>query len=293
MNRFKKYNFISPLDGNPMVWHEDTLRGSANEEYRIINNKLNLLEVKEEKSNLKTADFTDKIKSRFKFILGRYYQFAIYLLSPVMPRFRLFPLQTYTNYKIDEYTKDKNCVVQIGSGNDRINHKILNIDIFDYPEVDLIADCAHLPFADESVDVLISNAMLEHVDSPEIFLKEAYRILKKDGMVISGVPFMQGFHASPHDYWRWTNKGIETFHEKFGFEKKEVIITAGPASGFVWMFSDFIALLFSFNIPVLHLLITLLLNVLLLPIKLLDVFLIYYKNAHYISSFFMYAGIKK
>lgn len=292
MNRFSKFKFISPQSKQPLAWIDEVQLKNSDAHFEVVNNKLYILK-KEVESNFKTNDFTDKIKSKFKFFFGRYYQFAIYLLSPVMPRFRLFPFQTFTNYKIGEYAKGKDCIIQIGSGNDRIHPSILNIDIFDYPEVDIIADCANLPFADESIDMLISNAMLEHVDSPELFLTEARRVLKKDGIIISGVPFMQGFHASPDDYWRWTNKGIQTYHSKFGFEKKEVAITTGPASGFVWMLSEFVALLLSFNIPVLYLLITIFLNLILLPIKLLDIFLIHLKNAHYISSFFMYVGGKK
>ncbi len=45
-----------------------------------------------------------------------------------------------------------------------------------------------LKFEDNSFDVLISTAMIEHLKNPEIFLKETYRILKEGGIIIITTP---------------------------------------------------------------------------------------------------------
>ncbi len=47
-------------------------------------------------------------------------------------------------------------------------------------------DDARLP--DCAFDVVIVNHVLEHVESPRLFLAEIYRILKDDGMLVIGVP---------------------------------------------------------------------------------------------------------
>lgn len=42
--------------------------------------------------------------------------------------------------------------------------------------------------ADNSVDVGLSLAVLEHLDAPDVFLREAYRVLKPGGMLLLTTP---------------------------------------------------------------------------------------------------------
>ena len=65
-----------------------------------------------------------------------------------------------------------------------------------------------LPFKDNIFDAVISEAVLEHVHSPNRVVSEIYRVLKPGGYICVAVPFLQGYHASPHDYQRWTLPGI-------------------------------------------------------------------------------------
>ena len=57
----------------------------------------------------------------------------------------------------------------------------LNISIID-------ADSGEIPFSDNCFDVIYSKSFLEHIRNPEVFLKEAYRVLKPGGLIISLVP---------------------------------------------------------------------------------------------------------
>ncbi len=41
-----------------------------------------------------------------------------------------------------------------------------------------------LPFADGSFALVTSDMVLEHVDDPDAFLREAYRVLKEDGILV-------------------------------------------------------------------------------------------------------------
>lgn len=45
-----------------------------------------------------------------------------------------------------------------------------------------VGDAEHLAFEDESMDVVISESVLEHVESPINSLREAYRVLKHGGV---------------------------------------------------------------------------------------------------------------
>lgn len=49
-----------------------------------------------------------------------------------------------------------------------------------------------IPFPDEHFDVLVSMETLEHLAYPDIFLKEAKRVLKKSGKIILSTPLNEG-----------------------------------------------------------------------------------------------------
>lgn len=54
-----------------------------------------------------------------------------------------------------------------------------------YKNLNLLqADAHHIPFPDNSFDVVICAEVLEHVSKPENVLKEIYRVLKSDGIAI-------------------------------------------------------------------------------------------------------------
>ncbi len=57
-------------------------------------------------------------------------------------------------------------------------------DIFEF----VSADASNTPFEDEYFDTIIMNDAMEHVDEPEMVLKECYRILKKDGKLYLNFP---------------------------------------------------------------------------------------------------------
>jgi SAM-dependent methyltransferase len=237
-------------------------------------------------------DFLDRMKAAVKGLLGRWYVLLVNVIAPVMPRLHFSTFETYASYVIRKLAVGRPLVIQIGSGNDRLGSEIVNIDIFDFPEVDVIADCTCLPFAESSVDGVISMAVLEHVPNPEDFLKEASRVLKPGGFIVTGVPFMQGFHASPNDYYRWTGKGLEVVHQRWGFSMVSIDPIGGPTSSLLWIFQEWLAVLLSFGIGPLYYFWWVILTLTLFPLKVADLALMHYGNASKISSFNMYVGRK-
>lgn len=67
-------------------------------------------------------------------------------------------------------------------------------------------------------DIVLSNQVLEHVDSPEGYLQEAFRILKPGGTIILTTHGYWFYHPTPNDYWRWTSAGLRKTVEKEGFK---------------------------------------------------------------------------
>jgi SAM-dependent methyltransferase len=61
------------------------------------------------------------------------------------------------------------------------------------------------PFRDDSIDLIFSSFVLEHLPDPFHFIKECSRCLRPGGRLIILVPFIYQIHASPQDYLRFTD----------------------------------------------------------------------------------------
>ncbi len=183
-------------------------------------------------------------------------------------------------------------IINLGSGPAILNNRrdIINIDIFAFNQVDMVADAFHLPIKDQSVDVIINTAMLEHVSAPQNIINEMHRILKKEGEFFCYLPFIVPFHAAPDDFQRWTNEGVKQCFQKF--KKSSVSIGVGPTSGMLWVIQEWLSIVLSFGSRTLHDIIFMLLMILTAPIKLLDIVLIHFPHAEKIASGFVVTGEK-
>jgi SAM-dependent methyltransferase len=72
--------------------------------------------------------------------------------------------------------------------------------------------------ADASYDAVLSSQVLEHVPRPDAYLRECARILKAGGELILTTHGMFEEHGCPHDFTRWTSKGLEELVSKCGFQ---------------------------------------------------------------------------
>ena len=78
--------------------------------------------------------------------------------------------------------------------------------------VDFSSDATRLPLADDSVDLLITLEMLEHVPDPAAVVRELGRVVKPGGTVLLSVPSAVPRHDH-HDYWRFTAQGLQALCE--------------------------------------------------------------------------------
>jgi SAM-dependent methyltransferase len=105
---------------------------------------------------------------------------------------------------------------------------LINLDVsLAATNLDAAADAHFLPFADESLDAVYSNAVLEHVQRPWRVAEEIHRVLRPGGKVFINVPFLNVIHDT-HDYFRFTDKGLEILFADF--EKIDGGVSAGPSS---------------------------------------------------------------
>ena len=225
----------------------------------------------------------DRLKSRLK-RFGRTYNFLIDVIGPV------FPLATFDRKRILKLADPAtDIVVNLGSGSSNFGPNVINVDLLPYPSVDIISSIDCLPFEDASVDQIINIAVLEHVPNPKEVVAEFYRILKPGGKLYCFIPFIQGFHASPWDFQRYTKPGLETLFSEFEIVS---IKSAGPTSGMLWILQEWIAVLLSFGSRRAHTLIWLVLLLLTFPIKYIDFFLRHHPMAENISSGFSVSAVK-
>jgi len=108
----------------------------------------------------------------------------------------------------------------------------VGLDIMDSQEVAVrerngLAFCAydgvHIPLANESVDVVYSRQVFEHVRYPESLIQEAYRVLKPGSSFIGSTSHLEPFHS--RSYWNYTPYGFCVLLRDAGF--RSVIVRPG------------------------------------------------------------------
>ena len=120
--------------------------------------------------------------------------------------------EIFLREKISRMFQEKKLVIDIGGGlrvdpqrNNRgvhngwalplitkDNYKILD-KVADY-HPDIVGDIHHLPFADNSIDAIICIYVLEHVEDPQLAVREMLRVLKPGGFCYVQTPFLFYYH---------------------------------------------------------------------------------------------------
>ena len=136
--------------------------------------------------------------------------------------------ETIKNYRYlaDCLKKDSKILIigggTIGSGSEKFISKCKNksieidsIDIYFSENITAIADAHYLPFKSESYDLVIIQAVLEHVVNPYRVVEELSRVLIKKGIVYAETPFMQSVHEGPYDFVRFSHSGQRWLFKNF------------------------------------------------------------------------------
>jgi SAM-dependent methyltransferase len=110
-------------------------------------------------------------------------------------------------------------VLDCGSGRpSRGFYNVVHLELFAYPEVDVVTDGQALPFAGDTFDAVLSEAVLEHVRDPDGYVREVARVVKPGGFVRLDVGFMVPYHGYPDHYFNMTRSGLELVVERAGME---------------------------------------------------------------------------
>lgn len=115
---------------------------------------------------------------------------------------------------------------------------IVETDVSYGPNTTVICDAHEIPFKDESFDLIIAQAVLEHVLDPFLCVREMHRVLKDKGLIYAETPFMQQVHGGKYDFIRFTHLGHRRMFRKFNEISSGVV--AGAGSALVWSLKYFL-----------------------------------------------------
>lgn len=192
--------------------------------------------------------------------------------------------------KQERLQSPRGIILNLGSGARRLSQKTFNLDLFSAEGVDIQADVLNLPIKTESVEAIVCTGVLEHVRDPRLAVQEICRVLKPGGRSYFEVPFMQTFHASPDDFFRWTAAGLQHVLQPLRILESQVI--AGPASALAWVFQETMAMLFSLRSNILYRIGLRVFGYLALPISWMDVVLEGHPLARQAASGFSVLALK-
>ena len=82
---------------------------------------------------------------------------------------------------------------------------------------DVIGSAEAIPLPDNSVDSILCTQVFEHLPHPHVAIRELFRVLKSGGTCLFTVPQTNELHEEPHDYFRYTNYGLQVLFGDAGF----------------------------------------------------------------------------
>lgn len=113
--------------------------------------------------------------------------------------------------KIIEKIKDGDKVLEVGCGKGEFAEYLKNKRKVDYTGCDISdvapiqCDCHKLPFKDKEFDIVVSIEVLEHIDNPQQFIKEAQRVGKRIAMI---TPYQNSIQSTEH-IWSFYKQDID------------------------------------------------------------------------------------
>jgi SAM-dependent methyltransferase len=172
-------------------------------------------------------------------------------LNPTLfsPRYvHLSKLRDHTLLTLAEITKSNKNLLLVDFGCGDMPYKsviepmvgqYLGVDLDINPKADHHIDFdSKTTLPDNYCDIILSNQVLEHVDSPAGYLQEAYRILKPGGSMIITTHGYWYYHPTPNDYWRWTSAGLQKTIKKENFQIESFFGIMGLAASGIQLFQD-------------------------------------------------------
>jgi SAM-dependent methyltransferase len=157
--------------------------------------------------------------------------------------------------------------IDVGAGGRQVAPDVIAVDAVAHPGTGVVADIGHLPFRRGGVTGVICTGTLEHVADPVGAVKEFARVLAPDGVAHVEAPFIQPYHADPHDYWRFTHEGLALLFRSW--DVLEFGSHMGSGAGAAWVVTEAVKTPFRRH-RLLRRIIHLLISIVVQPLRLVD-----------------------
>ena len=173
-------------------------------------------------------------------------------------RIHLLRLKASLEARLSSITAHKKLitVVDLGCG-EMPYYPLLAPEVENYIAVDLPGNPKATHYVDletnecdlnaETADIVLSIQVLEHVESPSLYLRECFRLLKPDGRLLLSTHGQWLYHPDPIDHWRWTSTGLRLELENAGFEVTDLHGVQGFLTVSLQFFQDACLLSFPYK----------------------------------------------
>jgi SAM-dependent methyltransferase len=98
--------------------------------------------------------------------------------------------------------------LNLGSGDTSLHPQMINLDVNPASSVNVVVNSQILPFKDNSLKLVVSQEVIEHLPDPPCTIREVLRVLTPGGKFYCQAPFIIGYHPGPTDFWRFTREGM-------------------------------------------------------------------------------------
>lgn len=137
-------------------------------------------------------------------------------------------------------------LVDLGAGEqyyraelERLGGRVVTVDCSLYGPTDVVGDAHALPLRTGSVDALFVVEVLEHLERPWDFFREAGRVLRPGGYLVGVTPQYCPTHGFPYDFFRYTEGGLRSLAKHAGLEAEALWPLGGRwATALRWVWAN-------------------------------------------------------
>lgn len=123
-------------------------------------------------------------------------------------------------------------ILDCGSGG-RTHPDIISLEYTAHPNNTVQGDALTLPFRTDTFDLVLSQAVLEHVADPQACVDEMFRVLRPGGLLWVDAAFMQPVHMPPIHFFNITPFGLAHLCRRFDVVEQGAF--GGLADTFDWL----------------------------------------------------------
>jgi len=231
---------VCPQTRRPLFWIGDTALAAEGGEHYVVRNGVPILHVNQavQQSYLSQADSQMSREYAEQPAPARR---LVRRLTQLRDDHRS-PRSLASLAEVTDKMPDDALCLSIGGGPGRAHSSLTNLNIDAFPNVDVVGDAYRLPYATAAVDAIHCEAVLEHLERPELALAEMKRVLVPGGLAFLSVPFLQIYHPYPNHYQNYSAEGLAAVAAHAGFDVVDRGTCVGPTFAMVDLLSNYFRL---------------------------------------------------